>query len=102
MSIPKRIFSIWLGNKHPRWIQNCLDTHKQLGFEHRLITLDIHKVIGRSAIYNECRTLGHRLDLPSLRDVEEICWFRDGAFIGSRREGMDDHSRLRCSRCISV
>lgn len=38
--IPKRIISIWLGDKQPELIQKCMKTHDQPGFEHVLITLD--------------------------------------------------------------
>jgi mannosyltransferase OCH1-like enzyme len=38
--IPKRIISIWLGDKQPELIQKCLNTHYQPGFENLLITLD--------------------------------------------------------------
>lgn len=40
-SIPRRIFSIWLNDKPiPKHIKKAIDSCKQEGFEHKLITLD--------------------------------------------------------------
>jgi mannosyltransferase OCH1-like enzyme len=36
--IPKRIFTIWLGDPAPKWIADCVSTHNVPGYEHRLIT----------------------------------------------------------------
>lgn len=38
--IPKRIFTIWLGDEAPQWIQDCMKTHAVPGYEHNLITLE--------------------------------------------------------------
>lgn len=39
--IPKKIFTIWLNDKPiPKEIEECIETQKLDGFEHRLITLD--------------------------------------------------------------
>lgn len=41
MSIPKRIISIWLSKGDtPVLIKKCLETHKQPGYEHVMITLE--------------------------------------------------------------
>jgi len=37
--IPKRIFTIWLGERAPQWIADCISTHNVPGYEHRLVTL---------------------------------------------------------------
>lgn len=38
--IPKRIFTIWLGDAPPELLAKCMETHKLPGFEHRMITLE--------------------------------------------------------------
>lgn len=38
--IPKIIYTIWLGNEAPDFIQKCIKTHIIEGYEHRMITLE--------------------------------------------------------------
>lgn len=38
--IPKKIFTIWLGEEAPEWIRKCMASHALDGYEHRLITLE--------------------------------------------------------------
>jgi mannosyltransferase OCH1-like enzyme len=47
MRIPKRIFTIWLGDKPPEWIEKCMNTHALPGYEHRIITLENCRVESR-------------------------------------------------------
>ena len=40
LSIPKRIFTIWLGDEPSDLVKKCIKTHEIKGYEHRMITLD--------------------------------------------------------------
>jgi Glycosyltransferase sugar-binding region containing DXD motif len=37
--IPRKIFTIWLGEEMPGTVKSCIETHKLNGYEHQLITL---------------------------------------------------------------
>lgn len=38
--IPKKIFTIWLGDEMPDWIKKCVETHNIEGYQHMMITND--------------------------------------------------------------
>lgn len=55
MSVPRKIFTIWLGGEMPDWIKECVKTHHIPGYEHRYIDED-YAVRGpfNSKYFTEC------------------------------------------------
>ncbi len=50
-TIPRKIFSIWLGDEMPAMIRKCIDSQKIEGYEHHLINLDNYP---RSQYADDC------------------------------------------------